>query len=45
MLGLLIIFMSPHTFLTQESRWDLPKAGAEPLDPEMLKNAIPSGVQ
>jgi len=41
MLVLLIIFMITAPLLTQGIKVDLPKAGAEPLDPEMLKNAIP----
>jgi biopolymer transport protein TolR len=41
MLVLLIIFMITAPLLTQGVKVDLPKAGAEPLDPEMLKNAIP----
>ena len=41
MLVLLIIFMITAPLLTQGIKVDLPKAGAEPLDPAMLKNAIP----
>jgi biopolymer transport protein TolR len=41
MLVLLIIFMITAPLLTQGVKVDLPKAGAEPLDPQMLKNAIP----
>ena len=41
MLVLLIIFMITAPLLTQGVKVDLPKAGAEPLDPELLKNAIP----
>jgi len=41
MLVLLIIFMITAPLLTQGVKVDLPKAGAEPLDPEMLKHAIP----
>jgi len=41
MLVLLIIFMVTAPLLTQGVKVDLPKAGAEPLDPEMLKNTIP----
>ena len=41
MLVLLIIFMITAPLLTQGVKVDLPKAGAEPLDPKMLKNAIP----
>src|ERR1700749_3141045 len=41
MLVLLIIFMITAPLLTQGIKVDLPKAGAEPLDPKMLKNAIP----
>jgi biopolymer transport protein TolR len=41
MLVLLIIFMITAPLLTQGIKVDLPKAGAEPLDPEMLKNSIP----
>jgi len=41
MLVLLIIFMITAPLLTQGVKVDLPKAGAEPLDAEMLKNAIP----
>jgi len=41
MLVLLIIFMITAPLLTQGIKVDLPKAGAEPLDAEMLKNAIP----
>jgi biopolymer transport protein TolR len=41
MLVLLIIFMITAPLLTQGVKVELPKAGAEPLDPQMLKNAIP----
>jgi biopolymer transport protein TolR len=41
MLVLLIIFMITAPLLTQGIKVDLPKAGAEPLDPKMLKNSIP----
>jgi biopolymer transport protein TolR len=41
MLVLLIIFMITAPLLTQGIKVDLPKAGAEPLDPKMLKNDIP----
>lgn len=41
MLVLLIIFMITAPLLTQGIKVDLPKAGAQPLDAEMLKNAIP----
>jgi biopolymer transport protein TolR len=41
MLVLLIIFMITAPLLTQGIKVDLPKAGAEPLDPALLKNAIP----
>ena len=41
MLVLLIIFMITAPLLTQGIKVDLPKAGAEPLDPDMLKNTIP----
>jgi biopolymer transport protein TolR len=41
MLVLLIIFMITAPLLTQGIKVDLPKAGAEPLDPSMLKNSIP----
>jgi biopolymer transport protein TolR len=41
MLVLLIIFMITAPLLTQGIKVDLPKAGAEPLDPKMLKNTIP----
>jgi biopolymer transport protein TolR len=41
MLVLLIIFMITAPLLTQGIKVDLPKAGAEPLDPKMLKDAIP----
>ncbi len=41
MLVLLIIFMITAPLLTQGIKVDLPKAGAEPLDAEMLKNSIP----
>ena len=41
MLVLLIIFMITAPLLTQGVKVELPKAGAEPLDPEMLKNETP----
>ena len=41
MLVLLIIFMITAPLLTQGIKVDLPKAGAQPLDPKMLKDAIP----
>ena len=41
MLVLLIIFMITAPLLTQGIKVELPKAGAEPLDPKMLKDAIP----
>ena len=41
MLVLLIIFMITAPLLTQGVKVDLPKAGAEPLDRKMLKDAIP----
>ena len=41
MLVLLIIFMITAPMLTQGVKVDLPKAGAEPLDPKMLKNTVP----
>src|SRR5262249_16030852 len=41
MLVLLIIFMVTAPLLTQGVKVDLPKAGAGPLDPALLKNAIP----
>ncbi|MBV8573685.1 MAG: protein TolR [Acetobacteraceae bacterium] len=41
MLVLLIIFMITAPLLTQGVKVDLPKAGAEPLDPELLKNETP----
>ncbi|HEY4215135.1 MAG TPA: protein TolR [Steroidobacteraceae bacterium] len=41
MLVLLIIFMVTAPLLTQGVKVDLPKAGAEPLDPKMLKNTVP----
>src|SRR6201986_2515962 len=41
MLVLLIIFMITAPLLTQGVKVDLPKAGAEPLDAQMLKNALP----
>ena len=40
MLVLLIIFMITAPLLTQGIKVDLPKAGAEPLDPEMLKSRL-----
>src|ERR1700743_2928634 len=44
MLVLLIIFMITAPLLTQGIKVDLPKAGAEPLDPKMLTDAIPNVV-
>jgi biopolymer transport protein TolR len=41
MLVLLIIFMITAPLLTQGVKVDLPKAGAQALDPEMLKNTLP----
>ena len=41
MLVLLIIFMITAPLLTQGVKVDLPNAGAEPLDPEMLKRHEP----
>ena len=41
MLVLLIIFMITAPLLTQGITVDLPEAGAEPLDPEMLKENEP----
>jgi biopolymer transport protein TolR len=41
MLVLLIIFMITAPLLTQGVKVDLPKAGAEPLDPKMLHNDLP----
>lgn len=41
MLVLLIIFMITAPLLTQGIKVDLPDAGAEPLDPEMLKRHEP----
>ena len=41
MLVLLIIFMITAPLLTQGVKVELPKAGAEPLDPELLKNSNP----
>ena len=41
MLVLLIIFMVTAPLLTQGVKVDLPKAGAEPLDREMMKNNNP----
>jgi len=41
MLVLLIIFMVTAPLLTQGVKVDLPKAGAEPLDPELTRNANP----
>ena len=41
MLVLLIIFMVTAPLLTQGVKVDLPRAGAEPLDPKMLKNTVP----
>jgi biopolymer transport protein TolR len=41
MLVLLIIFMITAPLLTQGIKVDLPDAGAEPLDPDMLKRHEP----
>ncbi len=41
MLVLLIIFMVTAPLLTQGVKVELPKAGAEPLDPELTRNANP----
>ncbi|HTT03471.1 MAG TPA: protein TolR [Steroidobacteraceae bacterium] len=41
MLVLLIIFMITAPLLTQGVKVELPKAGAEPLDAELLKNSNP----
>jgi biopolymer transport protein TolR len=41
MLVLLIIFMITAPLLTQGVKVELPKAGAEPLDPQLLKNSNP----
>jgi biopolymer transport protein TolR len=41
MLVLLIIFLITAPLLTQGVKVDLPKAGAEPLDRELLKNSMP----
>ncbi|HZF25589.1 MAG TPA: protein TolR [Steroidobacteraceae bacterium] len=41
MLVLLIIFMITAPLLTQGIKVDLPDAGAEPLDPEMMKQHQP----
>ena len=41
MLVLLIIFMITAPLLTQGIKVDLPKAGAEPLDPEMMEDNEP----
>ncbi len=41
MLVLLIIFMITAPLMTQGVKVDLPKAGAEPLDQELLKNSMP----
>src|ERR1700722_20561378 len=41
MLVLLIIFMVTAPLLMQGVKVDLPKAAAEPLDQELLKNANP----
>jgi biopolymer transport protein TolR len=41
MLVLLIIFMVTAPLLMQGVKVDLPKAAAEPLDPDLLKNANP----
>src|SRR5579863_8010085 len=41
MLVLLIIFLITAPLLTQGVKVDLPKAGAEPLDRELLKNSVP----
>jgi biopolymer transport protein TolR len=41
MLVLLIIFMITAPLLSQGIKVDLPKAGAEPLDPDLLRNNEP----
>ncbi len=41
MLVLLIIFMVTAPLLTQGIKVDLPKAGAEPLDPELMQDNEP----
>jgi len=41
MLVLLIIFMVTAPLLTQGVKVDLPRAGAEPLDPSLTKNSNP----
>ena len=41
MLVLLIIFMVTAPLLTQGIKVDLPKAGAEPLDPDLMKDNEP----
>jgi biopolymer transport protein TolR len=41
MLVLLIIFMVTAPLLTQGVKVELPKAGAEPLDPSLTKNSNP----
>jgi biopolymer transport protein TolR len=41
MLVLLIIFLITAPLLTQGVKVELPKAGAEPLDRELLKNSMP----
>lgn len=41
MLVLLIIFMITAPLLTQGIKVDLPKAGAEPLDDELIRNTTP----
>jgi biopolymer transport protein TolR len=41
MLVLLIIFMITAPLLSQGIKVDLPKAGAEPLDPELMRNNEP----
>ncbi len=41
MLVLLIIFMVTAPLLTQGVRVELPRAGAEPLDPSLTKNSNP----
>ena len=40
MLVLLIIFMITAPLLTQGITVDLPEAGAEPLDPELLRDKL-----
>ena len=41
MLVLLIIFMITAPLLTQGISVDLPRAGAEPLDPELMRDNEP----